>query len=206
MADFRDDQYTAERYPLSWPIGRPRSRNRKHAQFKQAGSRIGIPAAIKRLETELDRIKGQNPVLSSNLRVRLSGDVVANAGEPGDAGVALYFSYKGKARVFASDQYYRVADNITAIAMHIEALRAIERHGVGTIEQALEGFKALPVDSASNWRAVFGFKPEERPSLDALDSAYKTRAKEAHPDRGGSDVAMAHINRARDYALQELRS
>jgi len=36
-----------------------------------------------------------------------------------------------------------VSDNIAAIAAHIEALRAQERYGVGTIEQAFAGYSAL---------------------------------------------------------------
>ena len=29
-------------------------------------------------------------------------------------------------------------------------------------------------------------------------------AKVKHPDVGGTEIEMAHLNRARDYALQEL--
>lgn len=81
----------------------------------------------------------------------------------------------------------------------------MKRYGVGTIEQALAGYKALPVDTAANWRAVFGFAADSTPTLDQVDSAFKAAAREHHPDRGGSDLEMAHLNRARDYALLELQ-
>jgi hypothetical protein len=116
----------------------------------------------------------------------------------------VYFSYKGKATVLACDTYFRVADNIAALAAHLDALRAIERYGVGSLEQALAGYKALPADSAADWRAVFGFAKTSAPSLDDVDKAFKAAARTKHPDAGGSDIEMAHLNRARDYALQEL--
>lgn len=199
-------EQAAERYPLAWPIGTPRTSgfNRTNGQFRSMGGKVGIPSAIKRLESEIDRMGGTDPLLSSNLRVRMSGDVVANAGEPGDPGVALYFKFKGKARVFACDRYYRVADNIAALAAHIDALRRIERYGVGTLEQALEGYRSLPADSAANWRVVFGLGAGA--TWAEVDAKFKERAKTAHPDKGGTEAEFAHISRARDFARQELQS
>jgi len=147
---------------------------------------------------------GTNPTLSTNVSLRLDGRP-RSEGEPSDPGVALYFSFKGKATVFACDRFDRVADNIAAIAAHVDALRRVDRYGVGTIEQALAGYKALPADTAANWRAVFGFPIDSRPSLDQVDAAYKAAARQHHPDFGGTDIEMAHVNRARDYALMELQ-
>jgi len=144
-------------------------------------------------------------LLSTNVSLRLDGRPRSDS-EPSDPGVALYFSFKGKATVFACDRFDRVADNIAAIAAHVDALRRVERYGVGTIEQALAGYKALPADTAANWRAVFGFRADTTPTLEQLDAAYKTAARTHHPDRGGTDEGMAHVNRAHDYALQELAS
>jgi hypothetical protein len=116
----------------------------------------------------------------------------------------VYFRFKGRATVLACDRYTRVADNITAMASHIDALRRIDRYGVGTLEQALAGYKALPADSAADWRAVFGFAATERITAEQLHQRFRLRARDAHPDRGGSDDAMAHLNRARDFGLAEL--
>jgi len=160
---------------------------------------------VRRLEIELDRLGAADVTLSSNLRTRLSGDVVANAGEPSDPGVAIYFRFKGRATVFACDGYTRVAENIAAIANHIKALRAIERYGVGSIEQAIAGYRALPADTAADWRAVFGFNGGPV-SAEQLNTRIKEMARDKHPDTGGTEEGMAHLNRARDYALAELLS
>ncbi len=106
--------------------------------------------------------------------------------------------------MFACDRYNRVGDNIAAIAAHVDALRRIDRYGVGSIEQALAGYKALPADSAADWRLVFGFPKGSVPNRATLDTAYKALSREKHPDFGGTEEGMMHINRARDYALIEL--
>jgi hypothetical protein len=202
------DHDSIKRYPLEWPLGWKRSAYRVRAPFSMKDGQLtrdlNVEGATKRLENELDRLGAKDPVLSTNVSLNLRG-IPRGDERPSDTGVAVYFSFRGKATVLACDHYTSVAGNIAAIAGHIEALRRIERYGVGTIEQALAGYRALPADTAANWRAVFGFAKDSRPTVDQLDAAYKTAAKQHHPDQGGTDLEMAHINRARDYALQELQ-
>jgi hypothetical protein len=205
------DHDSVKRFPLEWPIGwkRTSASLRVASQFgsKRPGEykrSLSVEQATNRLENELDRLKADNPTLSTNVSLNLRG-IPRGDERPSDPGVAIYFSFRGKATVLACDRYNSVAGNIAAIAAHIEALRAIERYGVGTIEQALAGYKALPADTAANWRAVFGFPVDSQVTLDQLDSAYKATARQRHPDLGGTDIEMAHVNRARDYALMELQ-
>jgi hypothetical protein len=197
---------SVKRYPLEWPVGwtRTRASARRLGRFKSGGTWITVIAATQRLEHELDRLHAKNPTLSTNVSLRLDGRPRGDE-RPADPGAAIYFSFRGKATVLACDTYHGVGDNIAALAAHLEALRAIERYGVGTIEQALAGYKALPVDTAANWRAVLGFGASSTPSLDDVDKAFKAAARTKHPDAGGTDVEMAHLNRARDYALLELQ-
>ena len=207
MADQQHPE-TVPRYPLEWPLGWKRTERyqRQRAGFStkaSADGRLSVAKASERLQGEIDRLGGRNAVLSTNVSLRLDGRPRSDE-EPSDPGAALYFMFKGKATVLACDKWNRVADNIAAIAAHIDALRRVDRYGVGTIEQALAGYKALPADTAANWRAVFGFAKDSRPTLDQLDTAYKQLARQKHPDVGGTEIEMAHLNRARDYALQEL--
>jgi hypothetical protein len=199
------DIESVKRYPLEWPIGWTRTRpgSRMDAPFRHYKSRLNVVDALGRLDSELDRLGARAATLSTNVSLRLDGRIRGDE-SPADPGVAVYFTFKGKATVLASDRFLRVADNIAAIAGHIEAIRRVERYGVGTIEQALAGYKALPADSAANWRAVFGFSADAAPTLDQVDAAYKRLARAKHPDVGGSEIEMAHLNRARDYALGEL--
>ena len=203
------------RYPLEWPLGWKRATSRRHGAFSMTredrtpekivkrSTAVNMAVATDRLERQLEMLGAKDAVLSTNVTLNMRG-IPRGDENPADPGAAVYFKFRGKATVLACDSYYRVADNIAALAAHIDALRRIERYGVGTIEQALAGYKALPADTAANWRAVFGFAKDARPSVDELNSAYKAAAKQRHPDIGGTEIEMAHINRARDYALAEL--
>lgn len=196
---------SVKRYPLEWPTGWKRTPRsiRRFGRFKSGGAWISVVAATSRLEYELDRLGARAATLSTNVSLRLDGRPRSDE-KPDDPGAAIYFGFRGKATVLACDSYQSVADNIAALAAHLDALRAIERYGVGTIEQALAGYRALPADTAADWRAVFGFAATSAPSADDVDRAFKAAARERHPDAGGSDLEMAHLNRARDYARMEL--
>lgn len=198
------------RFPLEWPAGWRRTDRyrRQRAAFstkKAADGKLSVALATQRLEGEVERLGGRNAVLSTNVSLTLSGRPRSDE-TPTDPGAALYFTFKGRATVLACDKWDRVADNIAAIAAHIDALRRVDRYGVGTIEQALSGYKALPADTAANWRMVlFGVATTSGIGVDDVQAAYRAKAKLVHPDVLHDDgAAMAHLNRARDYALAEL--
>lgn len=186
-------------------MGWRRATSRRIGRFKHDGRYISVEQATRRLEREVSRLGGTHAVLSTNVSLRLDGRPRSDE-QPKDPGVALYFNYKARATVLACDSYQHVEDNIAALAAHLEALRGIERWGVGTIEQALAGYRALPADTAADWRMVlFGVKTATV-GVEDVQAAYRARAKELHPDiRHDDGAAMAHLNRARDYALQELK-
>src|SRR5258708_5005916 len=84
--------------------------------------------------------------LSTNIELKVDGSPMSNRGEPSDVGVAVYFRMRkgGKPKVFACDKWNRVADNVGAMAKHIECLRAVDRYVVGEMEQVLARYTALP--------------------------------------------------------------
>lgn len=186
------------RYPLSWPMPKPRTRHRGTAHFKDYGGKVSIAKAIERLETQLDAIGAASPVLSTNLELRLDGRPRSDRSPPADPGVALYFTLKGRKIALACDRWDRVADNIVAIAKHIEALRGQDRWGVGTIEQAFAGYEALP--APEQWWQVLGIGMQATAA--EITEAYRKLARAAHPDTGGSEAAMARLNAARDEAMK----
>jgi hypothetical protein len=204
-------------YPLQWPTGRPRTSPsaRQYGRFnkKQHNGRwnetksLSVADALGRLQDELDRIGARYPVISTNLEPRLDGLPRSGQPEPVDPGVALYFDLKGEPHCLPCDTYTRVADNIAAIAKHIEATRAIERYGVASIREMFAGFAALPPPGGAEsqlWWKVLGVEPTA--SEDQIQAAYRKRAVEFHPDRpGGSAAAMAELNAARDAALRAVR-
>lgn len=197
-------------YPLAWPQGKPRRTHgaRKVGKFSTAKNcpgqtwrsyeSVSIAEATRRLQAELDRIGAGQAVLSSNLELRLDGSPRSGQAEPIDPGVAVYFQLAGKPHCLPCDTYTRAADNIAAVAAHIEATRAIERHGVASIAEMFTGFQALPAPGSTPWWRVLQV-PETAP-LSEAEAAFRKLAAERHPDLGGSDAMMADLNRARDEA------
>lgn len=212
------------RYPLAWPPGKPRTawQNRKRGQFQFTPPGAAKPKlvtrvqAMKRLQAEVERLGGVYPLISSNLELRKDGEPRLDRAEPGDPGVSVYFSMDGQPYAMACDTFDSLAQNVAAIAGHIEATRRITRYGVATAAETLQAFSALPPPSAAgqpvkrSWRAVLGFSAHFPDGLTAsearnvLSDRYRERAKLAHADAGGSDAAMAELNGARDEALKEL--
>jgi hypothetical protein len=210
-----------DRYPLSWPTGwkRTKARDRRKASFSQsvqmtsssgsfyqAKKAVTVTVGLQRLLDELRRlgVAEGDCVISTNVPTRLDGLPYSTAKEPDDPGVAVYFRLTRQDRVLACDAWTRVADNVTAIAQHIDALRRIDRYGVGTLEQAFAGYQALP-SKGTTWRTTLGFPPDAPVTREEIDRAFKARAREAHPDvDGGSHDAMASLSVARDEALAAL--
>lgn len=194
-------------YPLTWPQGKPRRAHGARRQGRFSTTRnsvlktsgpVTIADAIERLQVELDRIGARNVVLSSNLELRLDGLPRSGQSEPFDPGVAVYFQLAGKPHCLPCDTYTRAADNIAAVAAHIEATRAIERHGVASVAKMFTGFRALPAPSSTPWWRVL--QVPESATWPEAEAAFLRLAMERHPDRGGSDAMMADLNRARDEA------
>lgn len=193
-------------YPLHWPTGWPRTpaHQRKRASFKSKDERgwmkeLNALQATERLESELSLLRARDPLLSTNRELRLDGRPRSDKGEPADPGAAIYFSLKGKSIVLACDKWDRVADNIAALAKHIEALRGIDRWGVGTAEQAFAGYQALPAPDP--WWVVLGVAPGA--TFAELEAAYRRAAKVAHPDAGGSRAAWDRLQLAYAQAQTE---
>jgi hypothetical protein len=203
----------ADRYPLAWPVGRPRkpAKDRARGDFTASNRRITFEAAVARLEDEITRLGGAYPILSSNLELRLDGRPRVDS-KPPDPGVCLYFRIKDEPYAMACDTYTEVAQNVAAIAEHVKATRLIARYGVATAAEALQAFRALPppgggVPTARPWRAVLGFAASF-PSVDLtrdevlplIDRRYRNKAAELAADQD----ALSELNVARDQARREL--
>jgi len=160
-----------------------------------------VAAARKRLEGELDRLNASEVVLSTNIALRLDGLPRSGQGEPSDPGVAVYFRLLGKPRTLACDRWDRVADNMAAIAGHVAAIRAVDRYGVGTLEQAFAGYAALPA-STEEWWLVLGVEPNA--TIEEVEEAFRDLAKRHHPDAGGAPGEMARLTAAREAARRAL--
>lgn len=207
-------------FPLKWPAGWPRTPEKLRKGI-HAFRGLTPSKARDSLVDEIHRLGGQHLVISTNAQVDKRGlpNVSSLELELEDPGVAIYFLLDGKEMVMAQDRFDAPFANCRSLALAVEAMRTIERHGGGTMMQrAFQGFSALPPPSASSapaqrpWREVLNMQDVSQ-SVDAtmreaflllVDRRFRDLARSAHSDAGGSDAAMAELNRARDEAKAEL--
>lgn len=207
-------------FPLVWPVGWVRTvrGGQRRAAFSKAARKSGeswisrrsvsVNDATEFLRGELRRLGvSGNYVISTNLKLRIDGQPYSNLPEPGDSGAAVYFKLRAgsvvRDQVLACDKWNRVADNIMAIAKHIEAMRAQDRWGVGSIEQAFNGYLALPMETTRPWWVVLDIS-KEGATPESVNAAYKRKAMTCHPDRGGSADEWNELQRAQDVALKAV--
>jgi hypothetical protein len=191
-------------FPLYWPEGVKRTPpgRRARARFKTM-----LGAARENLLGELERLGAANKVISTNLPLRPDGLFRIDDRRLEDPGVAVYFIHVGKPRAMACDRWDTLAANIHALALTIEALRGIERWGSSDlVERAFTGFTALPpaAPPPEHWMTVLGFHPSSQVGMASVRARFRELALERHPDRGGSDLAMARLNEAMEAAEREL--
>jgi hypothetical protein len=186
-------------YPLAWPANRPRTpaREQREGRFRSDGRDITLTQAKRRLRDEVIRLGGQYLVISLDIPLRKDGEPHAARGPGPDQGAVAYFQLAGKPFALACDTYTTRAMNVAALAAHVEATRAIERHGVASAAESLQAFTALPKPPTC-WE-ILGV-PEYVDEV-AVQAAWRRLIAKAHPDQGGSEARAAEINRARDEAL-----
>ena len=201
-----------EAYPLQWPDGWPRTpaHRREDSKYRFRKTRWNssspfwtLAEARDALMRELDRIGAKHVVLSTNYEPRADGLPRSGQRRPDDTGVAVYFLLKGKQMVMACDRHARAEENLRSLALAIEAMRQLERHGGGVMmERAFSGFEALPPpDVDRHWWEVLSVP--ERADLEQIHTAYRKKAKEAHPDSPtGSTEAFQALQNAYSRAQQ----
>lgn len=194
-----------EAYPLCWPAGYSRTPagNRIWSRFDQTYDK-----AQKFMHREVERLKGSNLIVSTNLRVKRDGFLYADElnRKIEDPGVAIYFQYKGKPISMCCDQYLKVWENMYALGKGIEALRGMDRWGVSDfLERAFTGFTALPGATIipDCWDVLgFSCKPMK---METVVHQYKQLAKECHPDTPtGSVEKFQELQQAYETALKHF--
>lgn len=189
-------------FPLAWPETWKRTKWPAVSRFRT----IGVGQARDGMLREFDRLGAKSVVISTNLPVRRDGLPYANERLRGDgtSGVAVYFRLAGQPRVLACDTWSSVACNMVAIRKHVEALRGIDRWGVGSVEQAFAGYARLEAAGSKSWRSILGVGPEG--GLDEARARYRELAARLHPDVAGADShdAFVEVGEAWKLAQTEL--
>lgn len=192
-------------YPLTWPMGWPRTERPEWSRFKASHS-----GAMYDLLNELRLLDAKNVIISTNLPLRRDGLPYASRHEPQDSGVAVYFDLDGQPQCIPCDKWNSVRDNLHAISKTINALRGIERWGAKEmVNAAFRGFKALPAQGDTTpsaqrlWFDVLEVSPDA--SWDVIEAVYRRLLHKVHPDKGGSEAAFHELQAAFKQAKEIYR-
>ncbi len=181
-------------YPLSWPTGWPKTEpvRRETGAFKTE-----LHSALNNLKHEVQRLGGKGLVLSSNCALGQES--------PADPGVVAYFTWSDLQVAIPCDRWRKVAHNVQAIALTIEAMRGLDRWGAKHMIRAMfSGFKALPAPTVESWSHVLGVSTSA--TYDQVKEAYRILAKRHHPDVGGDSRLFRSVQAAWDTYEAQRRS
>ena len=191
---------------------------RPASQRKQSRFDAKWTATLELLGREIDLLGGRDVVIEVDVReqdLRLDGTLRANARTPDQPGVVVAFeTSRHGSMLYRCDRFYAPyygqidwQHNVRAIALTLEALRAVDRYGATETGQQYAGFKALPAGRAMPAShmtrtealgvfGVWGRALSEMPAIpaehvntdpDSLRSLYRAARRAAHPDRNNGD-------------------
>jgi hypothetical protein len=127
-----------------------------------------------------------------------------------DPGVVVHYERHGEQYCIPCDRWARLRDNARAIALYLKAKRALERYGVGTIEDEFSTHKLPPPDSEQRPMEMRASTPPPHEVLEispdassnVVKMAAKAKKKQNHPDaEGGSEEEFKKIVNAEKALL-----
>lgn len=176
----------------------------KHRPRKAAAFRVRWSQTLDLLETELRHLRAKSVVLEIDIQsqeLRQDGQLRAHV-KPVSPRVRLSFSSSKGPLSFPCDTYDDWQDNVRAIALALECLRAVDRYGVTRNAEQYQGWAKLPEpkrtmnysDYLAQLSSLCGWNID---SVRAdLAGAVKAARVKWHPDRHGGDERQAReVNR-----------
>jgi hypothetical protein len=195
----------------NWP-GRARSSHqRRRSPFKGSWANT-----LDTLEREIGHLKGKSIVVQGYFDpkdIRNDGWPRSSA-RPRQPGVVVSFHTDKGPMSFPCDTYLDWEDNLRAIALALSALRAVDRYGVTQHAEQYKGFAQLPppgsngadhrfsnVNDAASFIAELANCQASYVTLseNTFLTAYRSAARRAHPDAGGSHESFTLLGQAKDY-------
>lgn len=144
------------------------------------------------LERELEKLGARSAVIELALtdrEIRLDGWPRGGA-RPSHPGVVISFDSKHGPLRYGTDAFPHWQANVRAIALGLEALRKVERYGIGKRGEQYQGWRQLTAGPAMS-------ATEAQELLDDYGGE-KAALRATHPDTGGSDEDFQKVQAARE--------
>ena len=150
---------------------------------------------MRQLEHEIIQLHGRNVIFGVGLResdIRLDGQPRANARAFGHPGVEISFDSKFGRLTYATDEYDDWQANVRAIALSLEALRAVDRHGVSKRGEQYAGWAQLAAGEPLHERG--------RALVVKHGGSLTAALKATHPDMGGDTEDFKAVIAYKEWA------
>jgi hypothetical protein len=193
---------------------------RTHRSRKSAIFRASYAKTLDLLENELRCLAAVDITIEAGFAL----DQIRNDGwprssqRPAHPAARLSFRSRGNSIAFPCDTYASIDDNLRAIALTLQALRAIDRYGVSQGAEQYKGWLALPApapaDEMSRDQAIAFLSLHSGLSgleigrdEESVRKAYRKAALDLHPDAGrdGTDAGFARLQLAMQILNAEAR-
>lgn len=166
------------------------------------------------LRRELEMLGATGLLVELDIRerdIRLDGYPRADARQVGHPGVRVDFQSKHGPVRMETAEFSTWQDNLRAIALSLEALRAVDRYGVSKRGEQYRGWRALPMSTnpedaiQTPDQAVHAIHSvvDDLFSADDVAGAFRREAvrealRRAHPDTGGDDETFRKVRRSQE--------
>lgn len=162
-------------------------------QRRPATYRVGYDRTLKDLDAEISLLEGSELIIGvvvTEANIRIDGQLRQDA-RPSHPGVEVSFEVPdGRRLTFHTDVHNEWRDNLRAIALGLESLRAVQRYGITTgLGEQYAGFAALTAG---------GPDPAKGKLLAEREGGIRQALMKYHPDRGGNDRDFADVVAYRD--------
>lgn len=190
---------------LDWPDGFERTEPEDRVRYP-GGFEVSRTRAFDSILEQIEKIDG-----AVNIRVETAAPHTSKHPhrpyqdrEPDDPGVVAYYDREGQGYAVACDRWDNLRDNARAIALYVDAKRAIERYGVATVgsefqTQALPSGEDDAIAGEPPPHEVLGVAPDADPGV--IRAAARELKKQNHPDSGGDRGTFQRIVEAEEVML-----
>lgn len=154
--------------------------------------RTGWSGTLRLLERELDKLGAHEVVIELALtetEIRLDGRPRAGA-RPSHPGVVISFDSNHGPLRYGTDAFPDWQANVRAVALGLEALRKVERYGIGRRGEQYQGWRQL--EAGSDHLRQHGRE------LIAEHGGETAALKATHPDRGGDAADFRAVQAVRE--------
>lgn len=165
-----------------WPY--PDTPNRRSRYIMRAS----YADTLTLLGDELRHLGADAAILAAGFRegdIRRDGLPRADARQPSHPGIELSFTTELGRLVYRTDAYELWQHNVRAIALGLEALRAVDRYGITSSGEQYAGWLQLGTqeDPAERGRHL----------VEAAGGNVREALRRAHPDNGGTAAEFAAV-------------